>query len=139
MSAFGCGQCKKCSRPLGPVGRCMTCLAEAHMSKNPQNATRRKNVSKRSNMTDDYEKRGVAVTLELRSGSATTERYADIISRALRAAAADEREACARICDEHEKRNLTLVSFGNYEPDIYQQRASAADALADAIRARGGA
>ena len=48
--------------------------------------------------------------------------------------AAAEREACAKVCDEHAKRNYNWASEN---ADTYHAQAHWAARIADAIRARG--
>jgi len=53
---------------------------------------------------------------------------------AMRDAVHAEREACAKVCDEHAKRNYNWASEN---ADIYHAQAHWAGRIADAIRARG--
>lgn len=71
------------------------------------------------------------------------DRLANAIQAALDAERAEEREACARLCDAHERQAKYEEEFqvGAYEDggdaDFYAGEAVAAETLAKVIRARG--
>jgi len=65
---------------------------------------------------------------------ASMEGDGDALERFAALVAAAEREACAKVCDEHAKRNYNWASEN---ADIYHAQAHWAGRIATAIRARG--